>query len=139
MNELTPNFIEGDVLGATTVNAIIRALLNAGVIDIRGAGVIVREGSRGQFQIAGTPGQPGIPVVVSSGGISARSGSTPGTGNVEIQVLSPATGDLVDSGIQITGVNSFSSTTGGFPSGVYGFVSYDPEGNPWFTSADCGN
>ena len=94
MDTLDPNYIEGDILGATTVNAIIRRDKASGQVDIRGDGLVVREGSRGQFQIAGTPGQPGIPVVVSTGGITARSGTTPGTGNVEIQVLSPATGDL---------------------------------------------
>ena len=91
---------------------------------------MVRRGPKGQFQITASPNQPGIPVVTSTGGISARSGSTPGKGNVEIQAINPATGDLVDTGIQITGVFSFSSTTGGISSGVYGFVSYDADGEP---------
>ena len=74
--------------------------------------------------------------VVQSGGISARSGTTPGSGSVKLYAL--VGGVLVDAGQTVT-VYSISSTTGGILSGAYIMVAQDAFGNWWVESVDCGN
>ncbi len=73
-------------------------------------------------------GASGSVGVVQTGGISARVGSTYGSGNVLVNTL----------GVNIT-VKNFSSTTGGIAAGTYVFVQQDSAGTWWVTSVDCGN
>lgn len=73
--------------------------------------------------------------VVASGGISARSSGTPGTGNVTIQTWNGTA--LASLGITVV-AKSISSTTGGIPSGTYCIV-LRICGAYWLISVDCGN
>ncbi len=78
------------------------------------------------------------PGIVSAGqDITARVGTTPGTGTVDLYDLDDS-GILTNSGEVVT-VYSISSTTGGVPTGTYVMVSEDGQGNWWLISVDCGN
>lgn len=73
--------------------------------------------------------------IVGSGGITARSSATAGTGPVDLQIL----GDLgvyTDAGQTVT-VYSISSTAGGVPEGAYVEVAPDVNGNWHLLSVDC--
>ncbi len=74
---------------------------------------------------------------VDGGGITARVGTTPGTGTVSFYQLNDS-GVLEDSGDGDT-VYSISSTTGGIPSGTYVMCEQDVNDDYWVVSVDCGN
>jgi hypothetical protein len=77
----------------------------------------------------------GAYVGVTDGTITARSGTTPGTGNVTLYGWNGSA--LVSIGQDVV-VWSISSTTGGIPTGTYCIVLriYDAY---WLISVDCGN
>ena len=100
-------------------------------------GITARQTPDGGIQIAGS--FKGCFVgIVGSGGISARSGTTLGTGQVTVQVKNPSTGHYASSGISIA-VDSISSTTGGVPSGTWVVCSFQDDGTACLTSVDCAN
>jgi len=123
--DLQPNFRPGDVLTADAANQLVTGQR----LDVRGGpGLSVRaSGRRIQFvAIGGDRLKP----CVASGAITAGSGSTPGTGSVEPQVVDPSTGDLVLSGITIDDVLNL--TDGAIADNTAGFVAWDDDGVPWF-------
>jgi TctA family transporter len=73
--------------------------------------------------------------VVATGGITARSGSTPGSGNVTLQTWDGTA--LASLGITKKAY-SISSTTGGIPSGTYCIILRICSAH-WLISLDCGN
>ncbi len=130
-----PNFRAGDVLTAQMLNEIVRGQ----ALDVRGSGGLTVRSSDGRNLQLAVNGFGGLVVKVSSGGITARSGATPGTGDCDVQTLDPSTGNLVDAGIKVKDVKSYSSTTGGLTAGTYGFIISDQDGVIWIISVDCGN
>jgi hypothetical protein len=135
INLSTLNVRPGDVLTAELINALAHGQRAAGIRA--SGGINVRQTASGQIQISGTFTGCFV-AIVGTAGIGARSGSTLGNGNVEIQVKGPSTGAYVDSGLSVT-VDSISSTTGGVPSGTWVVCSYQDDGTPTLTSVDCGN
>ena len=135
MKVTIPLVHEGEEISARLVNAIIAALRQA---------IIQPDGSTG-IRIIQTPAGTTLSVrqparylaVVQSGGITARSGSTPGTGSVELYLLNVGGNSIADSTQAIT-VFNFSSTSGGIASGTYCWVEEDIDGNFWVTAVDCG-
>ncbi len=77
----------------------------------------------------------GAYIAVTSGTITARSGTTPGTGNVTPYGWDGTS--LVTMGTTIP-VYSISSTTGGIPTNTYCIV-LKIFGAYWIITADCGN
>jgi hypothetical protein len=125
----------GDVITADLLNELGAGMPVAGIRAT--GGIDARQNPDGSIQISGkfTGCFVGI---VDSGGISARSGTTAGTGNVKVQIKNPSSGDYVDSGL-ILEVDSISSTTGGVPSGTWVVCSFQDDGTPTLTTNDCGN
>jgi hypothetical protein len=126
---------KGDVITAELLKELGRGNPVGGVRAT--GGITSRVDTAGNIQITGK--FTGVFwFVVASGGLSARSGSTPGTGSVEIYVKNPSTGTYVDSGIALA-VDYISSTTGGVSSGVWGIGGFEDDGTPTVISLDCGN
>jgi hypothetical protein len=74
--------------------------------------------------------------VAVSGGISARSGSTPGSGTATIQTWTGSTlADMTGSGATPTVLN-ISSATGGIASGKY-MILLKISGTYWVITAEC--
>lgn len=138
--DLRPDFRRGDVLTAEIVDQLIENQNNPD-FDVRGDGIDVRKGPRGQIQLRSAASSVQAPFqgVVASGGMTARVGGTLGTGNVEKWVKNPSSGVYEDSGILVKGVDSLSSTIGGVPSGTWVAVGYQEDGTPMITTNDCGN
>ncbi len=76
--------------------------------------------------------------IVTTGGITARSGTTPGTGNITFVYYDTDTQVLTQTGDSTT-IYSISSTTGGVPQDTYVMVGKDVNGIWWLISVDCGN
>ena len=74
--------------------------------------------------------------VVQSGGISARSGTTPGKGNVELYLRDPSSGNLLDLGGTVTAY-SILSTSGGIAANTYVILTLDQNNDYWITAMDC--
>lgn len=72
--------------------------------------------------------------LVGTGGISARSGATPGSGSVNIQEFDE-TNEITDSGVPLTAYNLSSSTT--IAAGKYCWIEQDVNGYWWLTTAEC--
>lgn len=72
-------------------------------------------------------------IVTTTTTITARSGSTPGSGNADLLTFNGST--LVSIGVNVPILN-FSAATGGLPSGTYGVV-LKICGKYWIISAEC--
>lgn len=82
----------------------------------------------------GTAATGARPATTASGGISAASGSTPGSGSVTIYKRNPSTGNLSSLGT-VTCYSWFTSVVGSGGKNI--MVTRDPEGNYWAYSEDC--
>lgn len=127
------NFKRGDQITAEMFNSLMRDH----PIEVRGEGGITVRSSNGR-QIQVTHSFTGLFTGITNGTITARSGSTMGTGDVDIQVKDPSSGDYVDSGITLT-CDNLSSTTGGIPDSTWVAGYFQDDGTPLITTADCGN
>jgi hypothetical protein len=123
----------GDPITAALLNDIASGRSAAG---IRATGNIsARQTASGQIQITGQ--FTGCFVgTVDEDGITARSGTTLGTGEVDIMVKDPATGDYVDSGLAAT-VDSVSSTAS-IPSGCWVTGFFQDDGTATLLNVDYG-
>jgi hypothetical protein len=75
----------------------------------------------------------GFMVVKLSGSVTARAGTTPGTGSGTVYRYDGS--DLVTTGQLVTVKNAFASTSGS--AGAYVLCSVDDYGTVWVTSEDC--
>lgn len=131
-----PTWKPGDSLKAEQLNAMASAIkVLQGVRG--GPGVNVRRGAGGTLQITGQ--QPVTSYLcVASGAITARSGTTPGTGTVTLCWL---TGGVITSLSQmLTAYNASASTMtsgNGIDSGQYCWVQQDCFGTWWVTPLEC--
>jgi hypothetical protein len=132
------DFHPGDPVRAADLQALRDGHLHFQSTIRGGKRVNVRRSFGGQTQIS-LVGTSRGKVCVTNGTMTARSGNTPGLGTVDLKTLDATTGDYMDAGVSVPEVKNFSSTTGGIPSGTWGWVSWDDDGVPTFTSADCGN
>ena len=130
------NFKPGDQLAAADLQAMLEALRRPGAIVRGGAGVDVRQGARGQVQITGT--SPLRFVGVANGNITARSGSTWGTGSVTRYGFD-GTHDYTTS-VNYDVVNPSSTKMGsgnGIDSGQYCWVEEDSDGHLVVMPLEC--
>ena len=132
--KLLPDFRPGDTLMADTMSQIVRKLTAPITIKVSPPLACRQEGSNVQIWLQSTRHM--MPCVVSTA-FTPRSGSTPGKGEVELQMLDPSTDDLVDTGVSIDPVYCISSTAAGVPIDTYGNVEWDDNGIPWLITADC--
>ncbi len=126
-DELTTGFLNG------LLAMIRRATVNLGI----NSGLSMVQNDAGTFlRLANVSGGP-IQVAVTNGTITARSGTTPGAGNVHLADYD-GTILVVDTSEDVP-VLYISSTTGGIPTGIYVQIAQDAAGNNWIVSVDCGN
>ncbi len=133
---LSPDFKRGDPLSHETVNQIIRRL--EPVAPRGGAGLDVRMGRHGQVQLGLR--EPVRFVGVASGAITARSGSTWGTGTVTRYQFDPVSGTDSTTGVNYSVVNPSATTMSsgnGINSGQYCWVQEDDDGNLVVTPLEC--
>jgi hypothetical protein len=77
----------------------------------------------------------GAQLAVADGTITARGGTTLGSGNVFAVSISGTTATVGTVDIPVV---SFSSTAGGIPTGTYVWIQQDPGGTWVVTAVDCG-
>lgn len=136
MPDLQDNCKPGDPIRADLLNALIRASKPTQVRA--GPGLTARQGSRGQVQLA--VDRPTQFVGSASGNITPRSGTTWGTGQVQIIDFDPIAGTEVATSISYDVVNPSSNTmTGGagIASGLRCFVQEDDAGNLLVYPLEC--
>lgn len=126
MDDLRPTYKKGDVLPASTINALIEAT----GIEVRGgAGIQTRKTRRG-MQITGI--QPNTSyLAVASTDFPVRSGTTPGSGSVDLQWIDDSGPTIASLGITVAAYCSSSKaqTSGNaIDSGQYCWAEQDPFG-----------
>ncbi len=127
------------------------AILAAHFADIKSmlCEATIQPGSCSGIEVLRTPGGTTLAVsnqgnslsvgIVDTGGITARSGTTPGVGSVDLYWLNNATPRIfVTRNITVT-CYSISSTTGNVPAGPYVMDEQDDLGDWYLVSIDCGN
>lgn len=128
----------GDELTAELVNKIIDAINSLANVS-GGAGVVVRR-SKGGLQITGQR-QAGFYAGVANGDITARSGTTPGTGQVDLIWVDPSGPTLTPIGVTVDVYyleDETLSSGNGIDDGMYVYVEQDAF-DAWHVSpAECG-
>lgn len=126
---------QGDEILAMHFADLKEAICEATIRPGSCAGIDVFRGPGGTTLSVQPPSIGSLGVVTSA--ISARVGTTLGTGLVELYYAS-STGVATDCA-QAVNVYNFSSTTGGITTGLYVWVQQDPSGDWYVTAIDCGN
>ena len=130
MDDLRPTFRRGDVLTAETINALVEA---TGIGIRGGAGVQARRTRRG-VQITGI--QPNTSYLAkATSDFNVRSGTTPGTGGLDLYYIDDAGPTITTLGISVTAYTSSNKaqTSGkAINSGQYCWAEQDPFG-VWHT------
>lgn len=133
---LTDDFRRGDVLSHEVINELIRRTEPAR--PRASGGISVRTGPRGQVQVTGTTRMGWVGV--ADGNISARSGSTWGTGTVTRYQYNWISGDDSSTSLNYPVVNPSSNTMSsgyGINSGQYCWVQEDDDGNLVVMPLEC--
>ncbi len=125
----------GDELICRWLNAVRDAAVE-GSIAALGPGLIGSPTPTGwQVGLASSIRQNGF-WAKTNGTISARSGTTLGSGSVFLLEVTSTTITVTSDTLDVV---NYSSTTGGIPTDTYVFVQDDGFGNPSITAVDCGN
>lgn len=126
MDDLSPTYKRGDVLTADTVNALIEA----SGIDVRGgAGIQTRRTRRGVQMTAIAPNTSYLAKATSA--FVVRSGTTPGSGTLDLQWIDDSGPTITSLGITVTAytVTTVAQTSGNaIDSGQYCWAQQDPFG-----------
>lgn len=123
----------GQPIVARTINQIAASAEWSAKIKADPPLAIINTGAGPLLRLAGPIF--GVYIGVTDGTITARSGATPGSGNVKIQTWNGTA--LADLGVDVP-VLYISSTTGGLATGVYVIV-LRIMGAYWIISLDCAN
>lgn len=123
----------GQPIVARTINQIAASAEWSAKIKADPPLAIINTGAGPLLRLAGPIF--GVYIGITDGTITARSGTTPGSGNVKIQTWNGTA--LADLGVDVP-VLSISSTTGGIPTGTYCVV-LRIMGAYWMITVDCGN
>jgi len=138
MADFTPTPVKrGDVLQAELLNRMQAELARLGKIR-GGAGLSVRQGGGGLQLTSLDPNNRYL--AVANGNISARSGTTPGTGNVDVCWINPSGPTITNIGPTIAVYNPSSSTMTsgqGIDSGQYCWIEQDPFGSWIVAPLEC--
>lgn len=129
----------GQPIVARTINRIAGAAEWASRIKADPPLAIISTGAGPLLRLAGP--LFGVYIVVTSGTITARSGTTPGSGTAIVQTWNGTVLANLQSASSTNvtiPVLSISSTTGGIPTSTY-CVALRIAGAYWIISVDCGN
>lgn len=125
----------GDELTVGYLNDVRNWAVQGAIVDV-GAGLSLVAGPNGLALGLAVNDTGGGFWAKTNGTITARSGTTLGSGSVFL--LSVTTTTITVTSNTLTVVN-YSSTTGGIATGTYVFVEDDGFGNWSITAVDCGN
>lgn len=128
-----PHWKPDDILKAEDLNRLVDVIRRITITVSQSSGLDMLEG----------PGGTSLRVrwrqdrylAYTSGGITARSGSTPGTGSAAIQTYDPVNG-ITSTGIDVDVLN-WNDATGGVGTGKYLWVVQDNNGFWWVWVAEC--
>jgi hypothetical protein len=123
----------GQPIVARTINQIAASAEWSAKIKADPPLAIINTGAGPLLRLAGPIF--GVYIGITDGTITARVGTSPGSGNVKIQTWNGSA--LADLGVDVP-VLSISSTTGGIATGVYVIV-LRILGAYWLISVDCAN
>ncbi len=125
-------FKKGELLTAAKLNEIMDRVNRQRIDTGQSSGLVVQETDRGTvLRVFGG----GIGSVALSNGITARVGTTPGTGTARFYSYDVTTDKLVDQGVDQNPVKNFSATAIG--SGKYCWIEPDSGGTWFVVSAEC--
>jgi hypothetical protein len=127
----------GDELTSGWLNHLLALARRALVQPGANSGLSVNQNDNGTWLRLSQPNVQ-AQLAYTSSTITARSGTTAGTGTVYLVDVSVVSGTctLSTTAVQIT-VYSFSGTTGGIASGKYCWIEQDVTGNYFLTSSEC--
>ncbi len=125
----------GDELTAKWLNDVRQAAVEGSIAEL-GPGFTAMPTPNGWSIGLNSTGGSGGFWAKTNGTITARSGTTLGTGTV---FLLNVVGTAITVTTDTLSVVNYSSTTGGIPDAIYVFVQDDGFGNWSITSVDCGN
>lgn len=128
--EKIPRYQIGDELTVESLNKLVDAINRQALTG--GAGVNIQSTSNGTM-ISVPARYVGYPAITTSS-ISARSGSTPGSGTVTLYLLDTSQALAATS---TTGVTVYSYSSAAISSGKYCWVVQDPNGEWWVISVEC--
>jgi hypothetical protein len=131
------NFHPGDPLRARDLQAIVKAIRTVELPIRGGPGIVIRQGMQGQIEISAVDTVERT-IGVANGNITARSGTTVGTGIVRVWRLSGTT--LFDNGVDQSVNNASAEVTAGgngIDSGVYVWIMKDRDGIWWVSPLEC--
>ncbi len=137
LGKLPPKRLKpGDELTVAYMNELRDWAVQGSIMDV-GAG-LSGTGTPNGWSIGlsdNLPGRAGF-LAKTNGTITARSGTTLGTGSVFLTTISGSTITVTS---ETMTVSNFSSTTGGIATATYVWVEEDSVGNFFITAVDCGN
>jgi len=129
----------GDELVSSWLNAIRNLVIKAQLRTGDGSGISLTPTDHGVY--IALANQVGGQLAITNGSITARSGTTAGTGSVYLissSVNSAGTVcTLTNTASTPLTVFNFSGTTGGIPTGKYCWIMQDPSGTWFIVSAEC--
>ncbi len=127
-----PQFAKGDRLKAADLMVMRERIMRQKIQAGQNTGLSVQETPDGT--ILRVTWKTDRYVAFASGGVTARSGLTPGTGDAELFLYNPTTNILVDVNVNVP-VKNYSGTLIG--AGKYCWVEQDTNGTYWVVSAEC--
>jgi hypothetical protein len=131
------NFHPGDPLRARDLQSIVKAIRTVELPIRGGPGIVVRQGMQGQIEISAVDILDRA-IGVANGNITARSGTTVGSGTVRVWRLNGST--LFDNGVDYTVNNASAEMTtlgNGIDTGVYVWIMKDRDGIWWVSPLEC--
>jgi hypothetical protein len=121
----------GDPITASWAASLVRFIRRNAINPIASPGLDVTQTADGTtIRLRNTPNRF---VAKTSGGITARSGTTPGTGSVQVYDFDGSA--LASDGSATVTVYSFSGTA--IDASKYCWIEQDPDGTWWITAVEC--
>ena len=132
-----PKLKPGDELTSGWLNSLLALAFRALIQPGANSGLSVNQNDMGTWLRLSQPNVQ-AQLAITNGGISARSGTTAGTGSVFLVDISVASGvcTLTTTTVQYT-VYNFSGSAGGIADSKYCWIEQDVTGNWFVTSAEC--
>lgn len=132
-NSRLPRFRKGDPFpSAQVLNDLVDRVRRQRLMAGQGTGVLINETPNGTTVRVAVQG--GRRLAQTSTTITARSGTTAGTGTVAFASITASTAAIAV-GSQTQSVFNFSANS--LASGKYCWVEQDPDGNWWVVSIEC--
>lgn len=132
--ERLPRVRAGDPLSAAAWNALVDALNRNRLLLGQDSGIDAQYTPFGTA-LRATAGGQAMTLALTSSAITARSGTTAGTGTATPKKFDGTT--ISSTGEADLTVYNFSAATGGIASGLYVWLAADPDGYYWVTSVEC--